>query len=282
MSACKIDVPGKQIYIIDDASSDNSQEIIQDYLQKLGVENVIFIRKPENKGAIDSVLTFLSMCSSEYVYFMASDDVALPLGIRSLVDTLEANLSLQFVIGGGKNVLEGGIETPLYGIKHNILLNLAQPDLTKTFFLADVSPMLCQSSVFRLRAIQEVGGFNRDIVADDYALFAKLFMRYGRRGIDFEFKPQVDCVLYRHHGSNSYRNLGRQAEMHLQVIHSLAPREIRSRAAGYRLAFFILVCFRRGSFTTSIRIARMSKLDEMPWLLVGLFTNLRDWLGHRR
>jgi glycosyltransferase involved in cell wall biosynthesis len=281
-SARRINVPGKHIYVIDDASTDSSAEVITNYLKLTAAPDVTFIRKSVNKGVIDSVLTFLSLCRTEYVYFMASDDVALPVGIKSLVDMLDAKSNLQFVIGGGRNVLESGVETPLYGRKHEILFGLAQPDLIRSLFLVDPSPLLCQSTVFRLRAILEVSGFDPDIAADDYALFAKLIMRYGKRGIDFEFKPQIDCVLYRHHGSNSYLNLLRQAVTHRQVILTIAPTNLRNKGAGYKLSFFVLAALRKFEFSAAVQIARLSERREVPWMFVGLFANIRNWLAHRQ
>lgn len=49
-SARQIDVPGKHIYVIDDASTDNSAQIIDAYLAQGNMEDVTFIRKDENKG----------------------------------------------------------------------------------------------------------------------------------------------------------------------------------------------------------------------------------------
>ena len=280
-SARRIDVPGKQIVIIDDASTDGSADVIADYLRREGSDGIQFIRKRVNRGAIDSVLTFLSMCQTEYVYFMASDDVAVAEGIRALVTLLEERPSVQFVIGGGLNVLPGGKSTPLYGSKHAKLFGLAHDELLRTLFLRDPSPLLCQSSVFRLRAIQAVGGFDPAVIADDYALFARLFTAFGTRGADFEFLPETPCVLYRHHGLNSYRNLPRQAFSHRQVINATAPERLRTKAAGYKLAYFALVALKRFDGPALLQLVRMATLAEFPWIAVGLFVNVINRLRER-
>jgi cellulose synthase/poly-beta-1,6-N-acetylglucosamine synthase-like glycosyltransferase len=280
-SARKIDVPGKRIIVIDDASPDGSADVIERYLQREGREGIEFIRKPVNKGVIDSVITFLSMCETPYVYMMASDDVVLASGIEVLVDRMEADPELQFVVGGGLNAFPDGTFTPVYTRKHVRLFSLQHDELLRSLFLADNSPLLCQSSVFRLSAIRDVGGFDPAVVADDYALFARLFTRYGTRGRDFDFLPEVNCVHYRHHGSNSYHNLLRQALSHRQVVNVSAPPALRTRAAGYKLAYFALISIKRADLKSLLQILRHATVAESPWLAVGMFANTYHWLKNR-
>ena len=272
-SARRINVPGKRIVIIDDASTDDSADVIADNLRRNGSSGIDFIRKPVNRGAIDSVNTFLSMCKTEYVYFMASDDIAVPEGIRTLVDMLETKPDVQFVIGGGLNVFADGTSTPIYRPKHARFFGLPREKMLKAVFFDCPAPILCQSSVFRLSAIEAVGGFDPSLIADDYALFTRLFLKYGSNGVDFEYAPETSCVLYRHHSVNSYRNLPRQALATRQVIDALAPRALRARAAGDKLAYYALVALRRGDFAAVREILKMLPPIQLPWFVAGLISN---------
>ena len=280
-SARRIDVPGKRIVVIDDASPDDSAAVIEANLRRHGAEGIEFIRKPVNRGAIDSVLTFLAMCETEYVYFMASDDIAVPEGIAELVNRLERQRTLQFMIGGGRNLLPDGSVSSLYGRRHERLFGLPADGMVKTLLLTDVSPMLCQSSVFRTSAIREVRGFERGQTADDFALFTRLLLRYRCRGVDFDFAPNVECVVYRHHGQNSYRNLSRQALSTLQVLEAASPPELRARTTAYRLAFYALVAAKRGDIASALKIAKMATLARSGWFVMGLFSNAFDHLRFR-
>jgi glycosyltransferase involved in cell wall biosynthesis len=280
-SARRINAPGKHIYVIDDASSDESAEVIENYLKLAGSEDVTFIRKPLNKGAIDSVLTFLSLCQTEYVYFMASDDIVIPNGVEALLQCLEASPDLAFTIGGGMNVFPDGSNSPIYSAKHDAFFDLDAKLLVRATFLNCPSPILCQSSVFRLSAIREVGGFDPSMIADDYALFTRLFQHFNRRWVDFEFLPHVDCIRYRHHEINSYRNLPRQALATCQVIHGLAPAELRYRAAGDKLAFYSLIALRNMDLSSLRSLIGMLKLPELPWFAAGLVTNILTYIRQR-
>lgn len=280
-SALRINVPGKRIYVIDDASPDNSAEVIENYLKEAGADDVTFIRKPDNKGAIDSVLTFLSLCRTEYVYFMASDDFTFAPGIEELLRRMEAAPALAFAIGGGENVFPDGSRSPIYSAKHDAFFGLDAESLVRAMFLNCPTPILCQSSVFRLSAIHAVGGFDPSMIADDYALFTRLFLRFNRRGVDFEFLPQVGCVQYRHHEANSYRNVPRQALATRQVIHGLAPAELRNRAAGDKLAYYFLVALRRLDLSSLRSLVGMLELREFPWFAAGLLTNTIIYIRQR-
>lgn len=269
-SARCIDVPGKRIIIIDDASTDDSVDVIRAYLDREGSDGIELITKPVNRGAIDSVHTFLSMCQTEYVYFVASDDIVVPEGVTSLVGMLQARPQLQFAIGGGFNVFADGARSPIYGPKHSQFFALPSQEMRKALFLDCPSPILCQSSVFRLSAINAVGGFDRSLIADDYALFTKLLLQYDGEGRNFVYVPETTCVLYRHHGVNSYRNVPRQALATRQVLDALAPRTIRAQAVGYMLAYYALVALRRGNFLAAGGILKMAQALELPWFAIGL------------
>jgi alpha-1,3-rhamnosyltransferase len=269
-SARRIGLLGQRIIVIDDASTDDSVDVVTAYLKREGSEGIELVTKPVNRGAIDSVHMFLSMCRTEYVYFMASDDVVVPEGIAALVGMLQANPGFQFAIGGGFNLFPNGARSPIYGPKHSQFFAMTCHMRRKALFLDCPSPILCQSSVFRLGAINAVGGFDKSLVADDYALFTKLFLRYDSEGSDFAYVPETPCVLYRHHGVNSYHNLRRQALATRQVLDTLAPRALRARAVGYMLAYYALVALRRADFLATRDILKMVQALESPWFAAGL------------
>jgi len=279
-SVRRISVP-RHIYVIDDASSDGSVAVIERHLAASGADDVTFLRKPENRGAIDSMLMFLERCQGDYVYTLASDDLAVAAGIDALVTRLAAQPALGFIIGGGVNLFADGATTPLYGRKHDALFASPPDRLAAAMFLSDPSPLLCQSSVFRRSALRAADALDPGIVADDYAIFGKLFRCFNRRGETFDFRPEIACVRYRHHGSNSYRRLLRQAVTHTQVIEKVAPAPIRTRAIGYKYAFLLLVALRRRQFDVVRELAAAVPPRSRGWAAAGLVVNTYQWLRYR-
>jgi hypothetical protein len=127
--------------------------------------------------------------------------------------------------------------------------------------------------VFRRSALRDADALDPTIVADDYAIFGMLFRRFNRRGRTFDFLPEIPCVLYRHHGGNSYLRLTRQAITHAQVIERVAPKGIRNQAIGYKFAFLILVALRHGRIGVALELAKATPRRSAGWLAAGLFVN---------
>ncbi len=280
-SARQIDIPNKRIYVIDDASSDHSAKVIRKYIDENSADDVVFIQKPYNKGVIDSMIMFLNICTTEYIYVVSSDDIAIASGIRELFLRMTKNPSLQFIIGGGKNKLQDSTLIPIYGRKHDDLFNLPPERFAEAIFLMDSSPLLCQSSIFRATALRNVDAVVPNIVADDYAIFSKLFLRYNRRGIDYEFCPEIECVYYRHHDNNSYRKILRQVETTVQVLDTVAPEHLRDRAIAYKLSFFALVSVRQFNFSNFLKIIRLVQARNATNFLRGLVLNAYWWSKYR-
>lgn len=280
-SARAVPVQDKHIYVIDDASTDNSAEVIDAYLQAVNASDVTFIRKPQNRGLVDSIITFLGLCKSEYMYLISSDDIAVPAGVAQLVSEMQATPTIQFIIGGGMNLMPDGDLVPLYGKRHSELFSQPRERFMRSIYLMDSSPLLCQTTVYRVAALREAQALDPAVVSDDYAIFSKLFAMYNRRGINFDFRPDVDCARYRHHASNSYRQLMRQVNTSLEVLNVAAPMRIRQRAIAYKLAFYALVAVRRRDWAALKAIAAKVRPGTFLWLPLGLAEHLRWWVKYR-
>jgi len=68
--------PPDEFVIIDDASTDNSWEIIQDYARQYPY--IRALRNPSNLGATETANRALSLLASEYIHSAAADDLVLP------------------------------------------------------------------------------------------------------------------------------------------------------------------------------------------------------------
>ncbi len=66
----------KEIVVIDDASTDNSFEILQEFARKYQIIRVI--RNEQNLGPLENVNRLLELVTGDYVYGAAADDKILP------------------------------------------------------------------------------------------------------------------------------------------------------------------------------------------------------------
>ena len=83
------DRPADEIIVVDDASTDNSLEIIERYAEKHPCIQIL--RSPKNIGVIGALTRGLNAASKKYVYFGAADDFVLPGFFSTGLDALNAN-----------------------------------------------------------------------------------------------------------------------------------------------------------------------------------------------
>ncbi len=165
--------------------------------------------------------------------------------------------------------------------RHDELFAQPSEDFIRSIFLMDSSPLLCQTTVYRVAALHAAQALDPKVVSDDYAIFSKLFALYNRRGINFDFRPDIDCARYRHHDNNSYRKLLRQVVTSMEVLEASAPAAIRTRAIAYKLAFYMLVAVRRRDLGALAAITAKVRLGTAAWLPFGLAAHLRWWIKYR-
>ncbi len=92
--------------------------------------------------------------------------------------------------------------------------------------------------------IRKIGGWDTSIIWDDYPMFVKLLRN---ENIKFMFNPNIETVLYRHHGVNSYKNIEKQFMMVKQALEKLAPMDLKNKAIGNALGYYSLKALSQGN-----------------------------------
>ncbi len=276
-AANQIDVLGKEIIIIDDGSVDHTVNTAKKYIDDERIKNVRIITK-ENAGLVSSLNLGLDMAQTEFICLVASDDILIPEGVVECVRILQAERECHFLIGGGRAFYdEGNIGVSVYGPRHEIFFRLDKSRRNKKMFFDYPNPILLQSSIFRVESLKKVGGWDADLVLDDYPMFIKLFFAYPRYGVDFKFLPHINVVRYRQHASNSYRDLLRQCSMVSQVITKYAAKEVVNRAISNSAAGYFLSGVRKRNFRDSFRL--FSKLRGVRKFLFFYYVIKKLLLG---
>lgn len=254
-AACLVDLPGTHIVVIDDGSSDRTKGKVELFLQQHPLADVTFISK-SNGGLVSSLILGLEMAKTEYVYIVASDDIPSAIGIKECVRLLEESPRAMFCVGGAINYFEDEPEgnTPVYNAAHDKFFAMNSMSRTSEMYLNYPQPILLQSTIFRVSALKAIGGWDKEILLDDYPTFVKMLVRYPILGEDFLYFPQVLVVKYRQHGTNSYKNVERQFFIVKQMLDRLAPKEIYSKALGKVLALHFLGAMRLKRFKEGFRL----------------------------
>jgi glycosyltransferase involved in cell wall biosynthesis len=231
-AAAKIDVQDKEIIVIDDGSTDASASVIREYIVSKGTGNSIKLIARENRGLVKTLNEGLSIAQGKYFYIVASDDIPIPEGISSLINHLEDNGDLQFILGNAL-FMDSAYQRefkPTYGEAHRRFFALPEDKRQKEMFLRYPQPILLQATVFKTSALKDIGGWREDIISDDFSMFLRLFSRLKTVGRDFAFRPDIMACFYRRHEMNISRNLKRQFMTVDQTLTHLCPAKWQDAA----------------------------------------------------
>ncbi len=92
-SALHQDYPNLEVIVVDDGSTDRSWDLIQDYR-----DHITAVRT-QNRGALRSSLTGLSLSKGEFVHFLDADDLLEPRALEEIAPHLRPEVSkVQFML----------------------------------------------------------------------------------------------------------------------------------------------------------------------------------------
>lgn len=191
--------PNKEIVIVDDASTDDSDTVIRRWLSASGDRiPVKYFARKTNQGVARTINQALSHCSGEFIASLASDDYLLPGGILERVRYLQENpgkmavFSDCIVVDGRSEMVAGSGLTGLYrantgrfrtesGIRREFIRNWSVP-----------GPVL----MIRRGVFDIVGGYDERRIIEDWDFYLRMA---ARDLVGFTDGP---VSAYRVHGGN--------------------------------------------------------------------------------
>jgi len=156
-----------EFLIIDDASTDDSIEIIKGFNDP----RIRLIRNEENIGLTRSLNLGISLANAQYIARMDSDDISMPTRLQKQINFLKKNPSyglvgtrFRYIDEQGHQVLESHLPSTNQEIKKK---------------LYDSNQFAHSSVMFTIQSIQTVGSYkNFFIYAQDYDLFLRISEKY--------------------------------------------------------------------------------------------------------
>lgn len=205
-----------QLVLIDNGSSDGSQELLRHHAARLRpTMEVALIFNPPRTGVGTALNSGLRAASRDFVAVIAMDDYLLPDRFTGQLRAMRADPSLRFCYSNGVVCDESGAltTTPLHDARMvEILKSPGQTIAPRLVY--PVPALFTQCALFRRDALLAIGGWDQDLLIEDWPLNLRLFSRFGPH------YAYVDAVVtaYRRHASNASRRRFRQYLGQKQVL----------------------------------------------------------------
>lgn len=229
-----------ELIIIDDGSKDNSVQKIEEMRPLCEKRFVRFeFRHRPNKGLCATLNEALSWCQGKYVSMFASDDMMLPQKSSIQVAYLENNPKIT------------SVSANLEFINHNNQITGHTRQAKKEYHFDETlihNHLFAPSQMHHLSTIKHIGGFDENIMIEDWYLWLKL--------LDNDYRVVfLDDILvqYRKHDDNMSGNFAKmfQAEHQIlslyknkptyqQALYNLKRKEIKMyRDNGKKLHYYL-------------------------------------------
>ncbi|MDH3455377.1 MAG: glycosyltransferase family 2 protein [Gemmatimonadota bacterium] len=165
----RIDYPTFEIIVVDDGSSDNTVTVARRWEGFHGDVEIRVFRK-ENGGKATALNTGIAQARYAFVLCMDADSAIAPDSLREAIPHFQDE-SVGAVAGNVKVLNRENLLTRLQALEYIEGLNLPR---RAQGFIAAVNIVPGPVGLFRMEALQEVGGYDNDTFAEDADLTLKL------------------------------------------------------------------------------------------------------------
>ncbi len=192
-----------ELLIIDNCSTDDSQSLIQIWLDDNPHINASFIKHQQQIGLCRLLNIALSQLTGKYLQMISCDDRLLPFKLArhtAILNDLDESYALVF---GDAYLIDTKSELyyPRFISRANSrLLRIPESDMFDVL-LEDGNFIPGMSCLTRIDYLRSVGGYDENISYEDYDMWLKLSFKYK-----FKFDSEI-AVQYRIHESNYDKSL---------------------------------------------------------------------------
>lgn len=147
-------MPNLEYIIVNDGSTDNTENIVQKYKHK-----IIYISQ-NNSGQSCAINKGIQISSGDIIGYLNSDDILLPNALRNVLDFFENNPQSNWVTGDNIIIDKDGRETEILSTFYKRLLKL----LPAYTMLRLVNYIIQPSTFWKRKLTNKIGLFDTDLI----------------------------------------------------------------------------------------------------------------------
>lgn len=227
-----------EVIVRDDASTDNTPDIIKPFLCD---KRFSYIRNPINLGAVDNINKCFYDATGDNTLILGADDFLLPGALSKLLDALERYPAAEFAYGSYIFTDVDGKPTSYIGHPGHLPFEVPpcrddHPDLLAYDHYINIG-----ATLFRSKAIHKFGVFDRNLAIDGKKRFFRatdwdLLLRFSQQGAGGVFTNSPASAFRVHRGQSSnndeYDTEGISFRETLVLLKKYLTPESRTRIAG--------------------------------------------------
>lgn len=192
-----------EIIVVDDASTDNTQEVVMEkFKHEIDAGILRYVRNEINRERSYSRNRGMEMAKGEYIALLDDDDIWLPEHIANLFEYINKDPSIKCVFSKPLWIYEEGFVED----KFNRLFPKLETGSGKLYRDMTIAGHLVfpQISLFEREVYENIGGFLSNIIPhEDWEFFSRLAMNYN-----IGYVNTVTCCIYARKGSYSQKTVG--------------------------------------------------------------------------
>jgi len=204
------------IYIIDDCSTDCSVSTINEWIEETKFPTTLICHK-KNMGITKTINEALSLCKTKYFQPWPCDDIMMPDKIESQITYLES-LDWQpgFLYGDIQWIDFNGIilRESVISDRKKLFPNKQMPSGNIFKELVEFGCFIpTASGIYTTQALNELGGFDENLFAEDWDMFMRIASKQG-----IAFKDKLFSKYRRHSASTEMSRGDKYWEGHFKIL----------------------------------------------------------------
>jgi glycosyltransferase involved in cell wall biosynthesis len=199
------------LWIVDDASTDNSAEVIEQFLEKKrrqGCRQAIhFLQNTENQGNCKSFNLAYRQTKGAYILDLAGDDVLLPTRLEMQVALFE-NLPTEYgvLFSNAKHINEAGEELSTHHAPdEQVPTGDVYEALFRRYFICTPTMLI------RRQVLDDLGGYDEDLSYEDFDFWVRSARKYL-----YHYHPDITTLKRKVQGSLSAQFYQTKRNTHLR------------------------------------------------------------------